>query len=221
MYTAYQLIQKINTEYPNNGFVYSDEVTPESSVQQGFIDYINSALAHAEKEILLDDMYEFPTIERQDVYDLPINCKLANVVEVVEEIGDQTSIRLRWARDGEIMTGHRYYNAFGNMMGIFPTPQASGKKITIFFKKTPMPIKTKDDPIEIEDKWIDLIVYSVVADMASAGSNPDIEIANNYTAKYNALLQEARLEMYANQPYYPKVKDNKRPPISLFRRGML
>ncbi len=222
MITAYQLMQRINTEYPNNGFVYDTEITPNSkNIEQGFVDYINSGLLRMNKAIMLDDIYEFPTLKGQAIYELPLNCELGNIEEVTRQMDSHTAVRLRWARDSEIMTGQRYYNGFGNTIGIFPTPTVDGEKITLFFKRTPMQIKTKDDPIEIADKWINLLVYSVVIDIASSGSNPDIEIANNYTLKYNSLLQEAILDKYARQPFYPKIKDNRRPPVSVFRRGRL
>ena len=218
MVTAYQLISRINTEYPNNGFVYDAEVTHESRIHQGFIDYINSALLRMEGTVLLDEIYEFPTIAGQSVYELPLNCELENIEEVTRLCG-MTSVRLRWARDSERMYGMRYFNGYGNTIGLYPVPTQDGDKITIFFKRTPRPVKTVDDPIEIQDKWIDLLVYSVVADMASGGSNPDTEIANNYIAKYNALLQEAKIAKSTRQPYYPRIKDNKRPPLSVLRRG--
>ena len=218
MVTAYQLAQRCNMEYPNNGFIYKPDVNYQTELQEGFIALINSALAKSSKEILLDDYYEFPTIAGQSLYDLPQNCEQSNVLEVTRTYG-KTPVRCRWARDGELMEGNRYFNAYGNMIGIFPTPFEDNDKITIFFKKTPRPVKTKDDPIEVNPKWLDILVYSMVIDMASSGSNPDIEIANNYTARYNALLQEATLDRYGNQPYYPKIKDNKRPPIRFYRRG--
>lgn len=218
MVTAYQLIQRVNTEYPNNGFVYDAEVTHESRIHQGFIDYINSALLRMEGTVLLDEIYEFPTIAGQSVYELPLNCELENIEEVTRLCG-MTSVRLRWARDSERMYGMRYFNGYGNTIGLYPVPTQDGDKITIFFKRTPRPVRTVDDPIEIQDKWIDLLVYSVVADMASGGSNPDTEIANNYIAKYNALLQEAKIAKSTRQPYYPRIKDNKRPPLSILRRG--
>lgn len=218
MITTYQLMQKINTEYPNNGFVYDAEVTHESRIHQGFVDYINSALRRMESIVLLDEIYEFPTIAGQSVYELPLNCELENIEEVTRMCG-MTSVRLRWARDSERMFGMRYFNGYGNTIGLYPVPTQDGDKITIFFKRTPRPVKTKDDPIEIQDKWIDLLVYSVVADMAAGGSNPDTEIANNYIARYNALLQDAKIGKSTRQPYYPRTKDNKRPPLSVLRRG--
>lgn len=218
MYTVYQLMQKINTEYPNNGFVYDAEITPNTKIHQGFIDYINSALARTEKFIMLDDIYEFPTIAGQSIYELPLNCELENIEEVTRMCG-MTSVRLRWARDSERMYGMRYFNGYGNTIGLYPVPTQDGDKITIFFKRTPRPVKTVDDPIEIQDKWIDLLVYSVVADIASSGSNPDTEIANNYILRYNSLLQEAKVSKAARQPFYPRIKDNKRPPLSVLRRG--
>lgn len=218
MWTCYQLIQKINTEYPNNGFVYDAEVTPETRVEQAMIDYINSAMSRCDKVAYLDEEYDFPTIERQSVYELPIDCPLNNIMEV-SRIYDKIPIRLRWARDGEIMVGNRYFNAYGNMIGIFPTPQNDNERIFIAYKHAPRPVKTVDDPIEIEDSLIDLIVYSVVADIAAGGSNPDIEVSNNYRDRYNALLQDALLKTTTGQPYYPKCKDNLRPPLSWLRRG--
>lgn len=222
MYTVYQLMQKINTEYPNNGFVYGDEVkynTEDNKIEQGFIDYLNGALNRVSKYIMLDDIYEFPTIKGQAIYELPINCKLENISEVTREYGKDINVRLRWARDAEFLDGNRYFNAYGNMIGLSPVPAKDGEKITIFFKRTPRPVKTKDDPVEVKDEYIDLLVYSVVADLASSGSNPDIEIANNYTLKYNTLLQEAITRRYNEQPFYPKTKDNKRPPLAFIRRG--
>ena len=219
MITAYQLAERCNTEYPNNGFIYDSSVEYDTTLQQGFIDLINSALARSSKLILNDDYYEMPTIAGQALYDLPKNCEQGNVLEVTRTFG-KTPIRLRWARDGELMNGNMYYNAYSNMIGIFPTPTHDGDKITLFFKRTPRPVSSKDDPIDVNPKWLDVLVYSIVIDMASSGSNPDIEIANNYTARYNALLQDVTLERYSNQPYYPKIKDNKRPPINYYRRGI-
>lgn len=219
MLTVYQLIQRINTEYPNNGFAYDSEITPNSEIDKAFFDYINSALNKIDSCIYFEDIYEFPTIEGQCLYDLPVGCELGNITEVTRSYSPNLAIRLRWARDSELFEGHRYYNGYGNTIGIFPTPMRNGEKITIFFKKTPMKVNTKDDAIEIKDRWIDLLVYAVIIDMASSGSNPDIEISNNYTLKYNNLLTQALRESMSNQPYYPKIKDNKRPPISVFRRG--
>lgn len=218
MLTAYQIIQRVNTEYPNNGFVYDPETTYETKVEQGFIDYINSALNRMDKSVLLDDIYEFPLIAGQSIYELPINCELGNIEEVTRNYG-LTSMRLIWARDSEHMFGNCYFNGYGNTIGIYPEPTHDGDKITLYFKRTPRPVKTVDDPIEIDDKWADLLVYSIISDMASGGSNPDIEIANNYIARYNNLLQDARLGKCRSQPYCPKIKDNKKPPLSVLRRG--
>lgn len=216
MITAYQLMNRINQEYPNNGFVFDTEVKYDSKIEQGFVDYINSALNRIDPSVFLDDIYEFPTIANQSLYELPQNCRLGNIEEVTKN-----NVRLVWARDSEQMYGgNRYFNGFGNTIGLYPTPKRDGEVVTIFFKETPRPVKTKDDPIEIDDKWIDLLVYSVVADMASSGSNPDIEIANNYIQRYNTLLREAKLGKSLRQPFYPKTKDNKRPPLSFLRRGV-
>lgn len=219
MYTAYQLASRCNAEYPNNGFIYEANVEHNTNLQQGFIDLINSSLARANNIILLDDDYEFPTIAGQSLYELPENCEQRNIKEITREYGKNLPMRCRWSRESEIMEGNRYYNAYGNMIGLFPVPPVDGQKVTIFFKVTPRPVRTKDDPIMVKDKYIDLLVYYIVSEMASSGSNPDIEIANNYTAKYNALLEEAKIERYSEQPYYPKTKDNKRPPLHILRRG--
>lgn len=163
---------------------------------------------------MFDEIYEFPTIAKQGLYELPLDCKLKNVEEVT-----RNSVRCRWARDAELMGGLRYFNGYGNTIGLFPTPRRDGEKIQVFYKKTPRKVKLNGDPIEIQDEWIYLLVYSIVADMASSGSNPDIEVSNNYTMKYNNLLNDSIIDKYSSQPFYPKTKDNKRPPICFFRRG--
>ena len=218
MQTVYQILNRLNTEYPNNGFIYGGEVTPNPNVDQGVIDYMNSALLRLDKVALLDELYEFPTIAGQTMYELPLDCEMANIMEVSREHGD-IPIRCRWAREGELMYGNRYFNAYGNMIGLFPIPSRDGEKITIAYKHTPRPVKTLDDPVEIADKYIDLLVYSMVADIAASGSNPDIELSNNYTARHNAILQNALLEKMTGEPYYPRTKDNKRPWLGVLRRG--
>lgn len=218
MMTAYQVLRRFNTEYPNNGFIYDPEVTSETQVDPAIIDYANSALMRLDKVALLDELYEIPTIAGQNMYELPLDCELSNVVEVSRQYGN-CAVRCRYARDGELMTGNRYFNAYGNMMGIYPTPTRDGDKITVVYKHTPRPVKTLDDPVEVADKWIDLLVFSMVADVTAGGNNPDIELSNNYRDRHNALLQHALLERTTGQPYYPKVKDNKRPFIGYLRRG--
>ena len=218
MMTCYDLLRRFNTEYPNNGFIYDPEVTSESDVDPAIIDYANSALMRLDKVALLDELYEIPTIAGQNMYELPLDCEMSNIVEVSRQYGE-VAVRLRYARDGELMYGNRYFNAYGNMMGIFPTPSKDGDKITVVYKHTPRPVKTLDDPVEVADKWIDLLVFSMVADVTAGGNNPDIELSNNYRDRHNALLQHALLERTTGQPYYPKVKDNKRPFIGYLRRG--
>lgn len=218
MMTCYDLLRRFNTEYPNNGFIYDPEVTSETQVDPAIIDYANSALMKLDKVALLDELYEIPTIAGQNMYELPLDCELSNVVEVSRQYGN-CAVRCRYARDGELMYGNRYFNAYGNMMGIYPTPSKDGDKITVVYKHTPRPVKTLDDPVEVADKWIDLLVFSMVADVTAGGNNPDIELSNNYRDRHNALLQHALLERTTGQPYYPKVKDNKRPFIGYLRRG--
>ena len=216
--TCYNVLQRFNTEYPNNGFIYDPQVTPSTTVDQAIIDYLNSALMRLDKVALTDEIYEFPTIGGQSMYELPLDCQMPNIVEVSRQYGE-TPVRCRWARDGEMMTGNRFYNAYGNMIGIFPIPTHDGDKITIAYKHTPRLVKTLDDPVEVADRWVDMLVFSMVADVTAGGNNPDIELSNNYRARYNALLQEALLERTTGQPYYPRTKDNKRPYIGYLRRG--
>lgn len=218
MQSAYQILKRFNQEYPNNGFIYDPEVTSETDVDSAIIDYLNSALMRLDKVALLDELYEIPTIAGQNMYELPLDCELSNIVEVSRQYGN-VAVRCRYARDGEMMYGNRYFNAYGNMMGIYPIPTKDGDKITVVYKHTPRPVKTLDDPVEVADKWIDLLVFSMVADVTAGGNNPDIELSNNYRDRHNALLQNALLERTTGQPYYPKVKDNKRPFIGYLRRG--
>ncbi len=220
MYTAYQIASMVNKEYPNNGFIFETEVGHETKLQEGFVEYINSALNRMNKLVLLDDMYDIQAIAGQALYKLPSDCEQGNIEEVTRDFGNpKTPKRCVWSRDADIIEGVRYFNGYGNTIGLFPVPTSDNERVKLFYKKTPRAVKTKDDPIEIDDKYIDLLVYAIVADMASAGSNPDIEISNNYSLKYNNLLEQTKAEKFNGAPFYPKTKDNKKPPLSWIRRG--
>ena len=220
MYTAYQIANMVNKEYPNNGFIFETEVNHGTKLQEGFIEYINSALNRMNKLVLLDDMYDIQALRGQALYKLPLNCEQGNIEEVTRDFGNPaTPKRCVWSRDADIIEGTRYFNGYGNTIGLFPVPTSDNERIKLFYKKTPRAVITQDDPIEIDDKYIDLLVYAIVADMSSAGSNPDIDISNNYSLKYNNLLEEVKAQKFNGSPFYPKTKDNKRPPLSLLRRG--
>lgn len=54
-------------------------------------------------------------------------------------------------------------------------------------------------------------------ELAKSGSNPDIDLYNVFAVEFNNLMQEAKREKDADQPYYQHTKDNARSP-DYFRR---
>lgn len=120
--------------------------------------------------------------------------------------------RLVWARDAEVLTGDRYFNAWDyKRIGIAPTPMSNHEIITIYYKKKPKDIIYMTDEIEIKDEYMPILRYRVCMELAKSGSTPDIDMYNIFALEFNKLLDEAKREKDADQPYYQHTKDNMRP----------
>ena len=270
MYPAYKLIRSINRQYPNNGFInavsvdeemYRDKEEPYKDViDEDFRDIINECLQEVYKDVALEEVFSFPTVEGQNQYILPDDCDLRDVVEVtrttgsapmrppyikpIEEIvegtpppppppqvgpykgwlphryyGGKNSRRLVWARDAEELSGDRYFNAWNyKRIGISPTPTNNFDIITIYYKKTPKDITYMDDEVQIKDRYMPILKYRILMELAKTGSHPDIDLYNVFALDYNNLLTEAKREKDSDKPYYDHIKDNERP-STYYRRG--
>ena len=105
MYQVYKLVRMINATYPNNGFIYDVDVTPETELSEDLADVINEALHESYKEVELDEIYTFPTIAGQAEYSLPDDCDMSQIQEVTRSFNIASPFRSGIKSIEEIVEG--------------------------------------------------------------------------------------------------------------------
>ena len=71
-------------------------------------------------------------------------------------------------------------------------------------------VTSRDDFIELDDNYIDLVKFNVMSIIAMSGHNPDVELANEYILLYNNLVMKANENKNEQQQRYPIIRDLKR-----------
>lgn len=175
---------------------------------------LNEELKSIFRELQENEIYEFDTVADQAIYTKPSSAKLEDFLYV--SITTDTTItentkfsEYQFAELNDELTYKHYYDAFDAGFGVYPVPTTSGWKGRIIYKKRPTLLDSTNQTAspELEEDWHRILVYGAIAELAGAGNNPDIEIANNYSMKYNALLKEIKQSRYERLPKYAATKD--------------
>lgn len=199
--TAEQLIMDIDRRYPNT-YSFEDKK-----------DWINEALKETYKDLAIEEFYSFDTIPNERIYVLPQNCTIdmINSVEitnnpVVNGI-TKTFKTLKFARNNETMVEPSYYAGTNeNQIGIYPIPEEK-YRVNLYYRKQPTYVMDKDDFIDIDDRYTNLVKYSVLSTIAMSGHNPDSEVANQYIMLYNNLVREVNQAKYEHSQKYTTIRD--------------
>jgi hypothetical protein len=79
-------------------------------------------------------------------------------------------------------------------IGFYPLPTETGKTVRVIYRPTPSAISADSltTTPDLYYRWHVLLVYAAIAEIAGSGDNPDIDIANLYTRKYNEVLERAK-----------------------------
>ena len=92
-------------------------------------------------------------------------------------------------------------------------PDTAGWKVRLIFRKRPalmVSTSTSAKP-DLKEDWHRIFVFGAISELASMGSNPDVAISNNFTLKYNELMNDILLAKYNDKPYpRTKIKDWRR-----------
>lgn len=115
------------------------------------------------------------------------------------------------------LSGNQYYKA-GAGIGIYPVPTSDEEDRAIKAIYEPFPVvyaSTTDTTSvpKIAQDYTEIITFPVCRDVARAGNNPDVELANNYEAEYRDVLSRARHDYYQRQresrkDSYPRSEHN-------------
>ncbi len=187
---------------------------PHSYAESSLFLWINETMKQIYKDLAIQSQYSFTTRNGQEQYVLPEDCSIdmINSVTISEKARNQNN-PYDWGNFKEIisylpndkMDSPGYYDGREGTIGIFPTPTDT-RKVDIYYMKKPQMVTSKDDYIELDDNYIDLVKYNLMTIIALSGHNPDIELANEYTLLYNNLVQKANENKDEQQQRYPTIR---------------
>ncbi len=191
---------------------------PHEYIDDTLYIWINETLKKIYKDLAIQEKYSFNTRPNQELYSLPEDCSIDMVNSVTKSQKARNENNpydwgnfdtLRSYLPDESMTEEGYYDGRDGSIGIYPVPK-DVRKIDIYYQKKPKMVTKREDYIEIDDNYIDLVKYNVMSIIAMSGHNPDIELANEYILLYNNLVQKANENKNEQQQRYPLIRDLKR-----------
>lgn len=191
---------------------------PHEYIDDTLFLWINETMKKIYKDLAVQDQYSFNTRPNQELYSLPNDCSIDMINSVTMSMkarsqdnpydwGDFKAIR-SYLPD-ETMTEKGYYDGRDGAIGIYPVPKDI-RKIDVYYLKKPKMVTKREDYIELDDNFIDLVKYNVMSIIAMSGHNPDVELANEYILLYNNLVQRANENKNEQQQRYSIIRDIKR-----------
>lgn len=188
---------------------------PHDYIDQTLFLWINETMKKIYKDLAIQEQYSFTTSENKRLYSLPEDCS----IDMIKSVTMSTKARSadnpwNWGEFEELksylpnekMTIKGYYDGRQGSLGIYPVP-IDVRKIDIYYSKKPTMVTNRDNFIEIDDNYVDLVKFNVMSIIAMSGHNPDIELANEYILLYNNLVQKANENKNEQQQRYPTIRD--------------
>lgn len=188
---------------------------PHTYAQSSLFLWINETMKKIYKDLAIQDYYSFITAAGQELYVLPEDCSIDMINSMtISEKARNDDNPYDWGNFKELksyvpnekMSDPGYYDGRDGLVGIYPVPK-DVRKVDVFYMKKPKMITSEDDYIELDDNYIDLVKYNVMAIVAMSGHNPDIELANEYILLYNNLVQRANENKNEQQQRYPVIRN--------------
>lgn len=208
MPTTQQLLDEINALYPS------------SLSQDQKIIWMNQALRILYKYMNDNNIYEFLTVANQPFYTLPSDCPIDQIilVEVASDLAVTTSTTMTpydYAAFNEgLDDGNYYYDAMKGLIGLWPIPSAAGYSAKILYRPKPFMLDSTSTGLAkvpaVNEDYQPAIVYYTLTKVCSAGHNPDVQLVNNYTNMYNAVIEMLFKDLMTKKSRRPtKTKHNR------------
>lgn len=192
---------------------------PHEYSEKSLLLWINETMKKIYKDLAIQEQYSFNTRAGQQLYSLPQDCSIDMIDHVTKSQNPRDENNpydwgafkeLRSYLPNEKMHEEGYFDGREGAIAIYPVPQ-DVRKIDIYYLKKPKMVTNRDDNIELDDNYIDLVKYNVMSIIAMSGHNPDVELANEYILLYNNLVMKANENKNEQQQRYPVIRDLKRP----------
>ena len=202
--TVNQLLEDIQVRLPHE---YTDNTL--------FL-WINETMKKIYKDLAIQTQYSFTTSKNKELYSLPEDCSIDMITSVTMSTkarsgdnpydwGDFTE--LHSYLPNERMTVNGYFDGREGSIGIYPCPK-DVRKIDVYYLKKPDMVTDREDYIELDDNYIDLVKYNLLSIIAMSGHNPDIELANEYILLYNNLVVKVNEFKNKQQQRYPVIRQS-------------
>jgi hypothetical protein len=207
--TLQQILTKISLYYPH------------SYTNSEVVSILNDALSEIYKDASIKKEYAFKTVADQKLYTMPSNMEIGNIKyfgKTNDAVVTNNSYFQPYSYETDpynnLNGGFKFYDGLDGNIGIYPIPTITDQNVKIMYDKKPATLSESTlsaVPDIITDAHL-LLVYKAVMELAGAGHNPDTEIVNIYTIKYNDLYKQIKVLKYNSEPNYTVTKDvmNKR-----------
>jgi hypothetical protein len=180
---------------------YIQEVLPSGINSTTIVTFINQELRMHWEDLTSTNYYEFDTVTDQAIYALPSDMEFEMIAENGVLIANTTATvssttvfeDYEYCGPEDELIGSRFYDAIGSI-GIYPVPN-NGYPARIRYQERPTLFASTDTSVQfnIDQDYVDLIRYRVMAMVARSGNAPDVDLANNYMV--SAMEVERRIKM--------------------------
>ncbi|WP_342416268.1 hypothetical protein NST83_01185 [Paenibacillus sp. FSL R10-2782] len=134
------------------------------------------------------------------VFAYPMPAKRSNIIDVV--VGEREYVY--YAVKGQADCPF-YYITESDELGIYPTPDEDGTMIISYYKEPTLLVEADLKVVpDLDSDYHMLLVYGTLAQICE-GFN-DVDMVNNYTAKFNGLLEDFKRVIHET-PDYPVIEN--------------
>lgn len=195
MPTLTEILADIDTRYPNT-FTDTQKVYWLNRSIQKYYKYapvektMDVQLSTSPSYLATTDGFKFENLLRVEFY---------NTTNAIATSDREEYTLFEKAGTKESRANDHIYDSSG-LLGFFPPPSTingfEDKYIRVKFYKFPDTMSTTASTVspDIDEKYQDILVHSVINIVAKSGINPDIDIANNAQADLEEVLKQARFE---------------------------
>lgn len=209
--TLTSILDLIKKVYPRAESTLSDD---------GLTTFLNQELRVVYRHMQIEKRYEVATETDKPLYSLPSDLYPEDITYV-----GVSSDAVGSLDDDSVFTRYSYVPASGNFksrswyirvdtdgtrsIGLYPAPSNATSTIRVryFARPADYSVSTPTAELDINPDWQMVLVYGVCAEVAGIGSSPDIEQSQNFTMKYNVLLNECKQSTKERDVYYPATVD--------------
>lgn len=171
MLTVGEILEKVDTKYPN-AHSFKQKISMINELQKNLFRTI-----YRVKSATVFDIIAGVYLYQLDFHHSKIISAIVDGKHIdYEDINDEKS-------------GTPFLYTFGNALGIYPTPQrdvSSGLFIHHYLE--PKKLTNESDIPEFDPDFHMMLVYGVCIELAEDSN--DVDMVNNFTSKYNGLLDD-------------------------------